>query len=121
MHNIIKNNGFTLLEVLFAVFIVFIGMFAVMGLITVIIKGTTLSSSTTEATSIAQEEIERIKNMAYDQVTDTATTTGKYLIDVKVGPDSPTTDTKTVTVNVYWGPGTTTSTHNVGLSYIIAE
>ena len=121
MHKHINNNGFTLLEVLFAVFIVLIGMFAVMGLITIIIKGTKLSSSTTEATSIAQEEIERIKNVAYDQVNDTATTTGNYLIDVKVDPDTPTTDTKTVTVNVYWGPGTTTSTHNVNLNYIIAE
>ena len=129
MRKLHNNSGFTLIEVMISIAIIAIGIFAVMSLVITVMKGNTLSKRVTTATTIAQDELEKFKNMDYDKIdvdvdvysgTETA-----YDIDyyhkVIVADDTPATDIKTIEVDVYWDPAATSSTHNVELKTIIAK
>ncbi len=72
--------------------------------------------------------MEDFKSMDYDSVvddpgTDTATAYDTvYYWEANVEDDTPATDTKTITVDVYWSSGGTNTTHNnVELKTIIAK
>ncbi len=125
LHN---NKGFTLIEIMISIAIIAIGIFAVMSLIITVMKGNTLSKRVTTATTIAQGKMEDFKSMDYDSVvddpgTDTATAYDTvYYWEANVEDDTPATDTKTITVDVYWSSGGTNTTHNnVELKTIIAK
>ncbi len=125
LHN---NKGFTLIEIMISIAIIAIGIFAVMSLIITVMKGNTLSKRVTTATTIAQGKMEDFKSMDYDSVvddpgTDTATAYDTvYYWEVNVEDDTPATDTKTITIDVYWSSGGTNTTHNnVKLKTIIAK
>lgn len=118
-----NNRGFTLIESMFSIAILAIGMFAVMGLLMSVIKGNTLSKRVTTATTIAEDKMEDFKRMGYNNIVDNFGTDTSNEIDyyweATVENDTPAVNTKTVTVEVYWNPGTTTSTHKVELNTII--
>ena len=125
LHN---NKGFTLIEIMISIAIIAIGIFAVMSLIITVMKGNTLSKRVTTATTIAQGKMEDFKSMDYDSIvddpgTDTATAYDTvYYWEANVEDDTPATDTKTITVDVYWSSGGTNTTHNnVELKTIIAK
>jgi len=125
LHN---NKGFTLIEIMISIAIIAIGIFAVMSLIITVMKGNTLSKRVTTATTIAQGKMEDFKSMDYDSVvddpgTDTATAYDTvYYWEANIEDDTPATDTKTITVDVYWSSGGTNTTHNnVELKTIIAK
>jgi hypothetical protein len=89
-------------------------------------KGNTLSKRVTAATTIAQEKLEDFKRMDYDNAVDDSGTDIAYNIDyyweADVEDDTPATDTKTITVDVYWSSGGTDTTHNnVEMKTIIAK
>ena len=115
LHN---NKGFTLIEIMISIAIIAIGIFAVMSLVITVMKGNTLSKRVTTATTIAQGKMEDFKRMDYDSVvddpgTDTATAYDTvYYWEANVEDDTPATDTKTITVDVYWSSGGTNTTHN---------
>ena len=141
MHKDHKNDGFTLVEVIFAIVITLIGIFAVMSLSIVLIKGNLHSKRTTEATTIAQDMLEEAIRMGHDRINDFAInvagadnymngTRGDIDIDkvvynwfVEVQNDTPITDyTKTVTVEVWWGSvGSGTTHHSVVLDTILTQ
>ncbi len=128
MCKLYNNKGFTLIEIMISIAIIAIGIFAVMSLIITVMKGNTLSKRVTTATTIAQGKMEDFKSMDYDSVvddpgTDTATDYDTvYYWEVNVEDDAPATDTKTITVDVYWSSGGTDTTHNnVELKTIIAK
>ena len=123
-----KNSGFTLIEIMVSIAIIAIGIFAVMSLIIIVMKGNTLSKRATTATTIAQDKLEEFKNMDYDDII--AYSSGNtdidydtvYYWEIDVDYDAPATDTKTITVDVYWSSGGTDTTHNnVELKTIIAK
>ena len=121
-----KNSGFTLIEVMIAIAIIAIGIFGVMSLVITVMKGNTLSKRVTTATTIAQEKLEDFKIMDYDNAVDDSGTDTAYNIDyyweADVQDDTPATDTKTITVDVYWSSGGTDTTHNnVEMKTIIAK
>ena len=120
-----QRNGFTLIEIILSIAIIAIGMFAVMSLIIIVIKGNSLSERMTTATTLAQDKMEEFKRMGYDNIDDDSGTDTAYNVDYYweaiVDLDTPITNTMTVTVDVYWSPGTTTSTHKVELKTIIAQ
>jgi len=58
-----KNKGFTLLETLFAIFIIIIGFFSVFNILRIGIRATTSSINQLVAANLAQEGIEIIRNM----------------------------------------------------------
>jgi len=115
------SKGLSLIEIMFSIAIIAIGIFAVMSLIIIVVKGNKHSNKVTTATTMAQDKIEEFKNMDYDEITGTYTVYSGYYMEVDVENDIPGTNTKTVTVNVYWNPGTATSAHKVELKTILAQ
>lgn len=119
-----NNKGFMMIEVILAIAIIAIGLFAVMSLTTIVVKGNTHSKMVTTATTLAQDKIEYFKGVGYDNVSGTETVPPgypDYYLRAIVQDDTPGTNTKTITVNVYWNPGTTTSIHKVELKTILAK
>lgn len=115
------NKGFTLIEIMIAIAIIAIAIFGVMSVVVMVLKGNIHSNKVTTSTSLAQAKMEDIKNMDYSAISGTYTVYTDSYLEVTVKNDTPGTNMKTITVNVYWNPGTTTSTHKVKLQTIIAQ
>jgi len=106
MNKLIKNQGYTLIEVLIAMAIFALGFLA---LATIEIKSITQNASAkmyTEATTMAVESLERLISLPYDH-TDLnqkdnphGVTAGGYTINWNVQDDIPVTATKTIIINV---------------------
>ncbi len=110
-----------MIEVILAIAIIAIGLFAVMSLTTIVKKGNIHSKMVTTATTLAQEKIEYFKGIDYDNIKGTSTVHTDYYLHAIVQNNTPGTNTKTITVSVYWNPGTTTSVHKVELKTILAK
>lgn len=137
MRNLNDNKGFSLMEILAAIIFILIALFAIMTLVVIVIKGNAQSNNITVATTIAQDKIEDMVRQGYANITDnngTDTTYDNtdycYYIDVEA--DTPTTNVKTVTVDVYWSvkwpdaehqnwPGTNTTHNKIQLKTYLAE
>jgi D-arabinose 1-dehydrogenase-like Zn-dependent alcohol dehydrogenase len=109
-----------------AIAIITIGIFGVMSLVITVMKGNTLSKRVTTATTIAQDKMEDFKRMGYDNVVNVSESNTddydiEYYLEADVAPDTPATDTKTITVDVYWDPPASSSAHNVEIKSIIAQ
>jgi len=118
---ILHNDGATLMETILAIAIIAIGLFSVMSVVTIVTKGNTYSKSVTTATTMAQDKMEYFKKVDYSNVSGTSTVTTDYYLVAVVQYDTPVTNTKTITVNVYWDPATATSSHKVELQTILAK
>lgn len=118
-----KEEGFSLIEIMISIAIIAIGLFAVMSVLIVVIKGNTHSSKSTTAMTLAQDRLEDFRNMDYDDIAGTYTVYNNpdYYLQATVDTDTPVANTKTVTINVYWNPATSTSVHKVQLNTIIAQ
>ncbi|HDY68384.1 MAG TPA: hypothetical protein ENH85_11410 [Candidatus Scalindua sp.] len=96
-----------------------------MSLIITVMKGNTLSKRVTTATTIAQDKMEDFKRMDYASVVYGSDTNTDYDTDyyweADVEDDTPATDTKTITVDVYWNPAAVNEKHKVELKTIIAQ
>ena len=129
---LLNYNGFTLIEILLAIAVISIGMFAIMSSITMVMKGNAHSSKSTIATTMAQDKIEDLKRLGYDTVSTwqavntedygTDTTNGKsgYISHRRVtiiGTDTPAINMLTGAVTVSWIPGT----HSVTFITILSE
>ncbi len=126
MSKLRKNSGFTLIEIMIAIAVIAIGIFGMMSLVITVMKGNTLSKRVTTATTIAQEELENFKRMDYDNaVDDSGSDTAHNIVyywEADVQDDTPATDIKTITIDVYWSSGGTDTTHNnVEMKTIIAK
>jgi type IV pilus assembly protein PilV len=118
LHN---AKGFLMIEVILAIAILAIGLFAVMSLTTIVIKGNAHSKMVTTATTLAHDKMEYFKGISYANISGTYTVSNDYYLEALVQNNIPSTNTKTVTVGVYWNPGTATSSHKVTLQTIFAE
>ncbi|MBM4055195.1 MAG: prepilin-type N-terminal cleavage/methylation domain-containing protein [Planctomycetes bacterium] len=120
LHN---NCGFSLVEIMLSIAIIAIGLFAVMSVLIIIIKGNTHSNRSTAAMTLAQDRLEDFGNMDYDDIAGTYTVYNDpdYYLLATVANNTPVTNTKTITINVYWNPATSTSFHKVRLNTIIAQ
>lgn len=137
MQNTLKlhsDKGFLMIEVILAIAIIAIGLFAVMSLATAVIKGNTQNKKVTTAITLAQDKMEYFKGIEYNNISGTSTfytealvqknipgTDTTYYLNTLVQNDIPGTNTKTVTVDVYWNPGTSTSNHKLTLQTIFAK
>lgn len=116
-----NNKGFLMIEAILAIALIAIGLFAVMSLATAVIKGNTHSKKATTAITIAQDKIEYFKGIGYDSISGISTTSSDYYIEAVVQNNTPGTNMKTVTVDVYWNPGAVTSKHKVTLQTIFVK
>ena len=111
------REGFTLVEVMIAVFVLTVALLGLISVTVMIIKGNDFSKRTTTATTLAKDAIEQVKKRPYNAVTPGTTTdyrnadssvgsSGAYFTRVMTVTDNtPTTNMKTVQVVVSWNWG----------------
>lgn len=107
-----NNKGFSLLEVLIGLVILAIGLLAIAGMQITAIKGNYFSKSVTEATVLAQDKLEELKNLPYDHASNApgSSSEPKYVSgttftrQVVVAEDAGNS-IKTITVTVSWTDG----------------
>lgn len=92
-----------------------------MSLATAVIKGNRQIKGVTTATTLAQDKMEYFKGIGYDNISGTSTVHPGYYLTATVQNNIPGANMKTVTVDVYWNPGTTTSKHKMTLQTIFAK
>jgi type IV pilus assembly protein PilV len=110
------HKGFTLIEVLVAVFLLVVALFGAASVTTSVIKANTFSQTLTTATILAKDKMEELKASTYTTATQAASTwtgTDYASTDGTVQASSsgscytrswtaPGTTTKTITVTVTW-------------------
>jgi type IV pilus modification protein PilV len=100
------QSGFSLIEVLIAMTIFAIGVLALAEMQITAIRGNAFSSTTTDGTTLAQDQIEQLMNLPYDDGALAAGNHGPVTQDVyNVSWDvanGPVANTKTVNVSVTW-------------------
>jgi type IV pilus assembly protein PilV len=84
-----SEDGFTLVEILVAMFVLLIGMLGVLSLVTGALKTTATNNERVGATNLARELIERARSLDYDDMTGTLVQT--RLQAAGVGSGSPWT------------------------------
>ncbi len=121
------NKGFTLIEVLVAVAVIAIGFFAMMSVVFVVTKSNTNSKDITAATNLAQQKMETILSLNYGSITTSNAAIGTFTtftddrdthslqVTVTTGTVAPFLNTKTISVDAYWSPATSTSSHSINL------
>jgi prepilin-type N-terminal cleavage/methylation domain-containing protein len=107
-----EQNGFTLLEVIIALFIFSVGLLAVASMQMTAIKGNYFSGTLTEATSWAADQMETLMSLPYADPDlaagvphpppDDPLKEGIYGIEWNVDDDDTTNNTKTITITVDW-------------------
>lgn len=120
-----NKKGFTLIEVLIAICILAIGLLSLATLAGTVIRGNSFSNKMTTATTLAQDKMEEIKGLGYDNAGTAAGTENygsiagyvAYKRFTTVATDSPATGMKTVTVTVSWDA----DAHSVALTTILAK
>ena len=123
MAKLYYEKGFTLLEVLVAITILSIGLLGVASLTTGIIKGNLYSKNVTSATVVAQQKIEEIQRVGYDNANSLAGTAtlsmGGYNFTrvTTISDATPAANMKTARVTVAWNPGG----YSISLDTIISQ
>ncbi|HUV49427.1 MAG TPA: prepilin-type N-terminal cleavage/methylation domain-containing protein [Anaerolineae bacterium] len=120
-----SNNGFTLMEVLFAMLILTVGLLGTAALITGVINSNKLSNRISTATILAQDKMEEIRGVGYAGADAEAGTEGYNIIPnyllykriTAVVAGDPAAGMKKITVTVYWD----SDAHSVVLNTILAE
>lgn len=117
MHN---HKGFTLVEIMVAMFILIIALLSLVSVAVMVIKGNTFSKTMTTATTFARDKLEQLKNTGYDSLAGGTDTVGSiYTRTWTVTADSPAADMKTVEVVVQWN--WLGATRNATLRTIVAR
>ena len=98
------EKGFTLLEILFTVSILSIGILAVASMQMASIQGNGLAGDLSVATCVATDQMEKLIQESYDVIASSASplTQGVYTVNWTVVEDAVYDDTKTVTLAVSW-------------------
>ena len=115
----IKNEGFTLIEVVVTLLILTVGLLGMAALTVSVIQGNAQSNKITTATTLAQDKLEEMKTIGYPVADnpDPEETIDGYSRVTEVAENTPNSQTSTVTVTVNWD----SNNHSVALSTIISE
>jgi prepilin-type N-terminal cleavage/methylation domain-containing protein len=125
------TNGFTLLEVMIAMVILAFALLGLAGLQVVSVQGTSRASHITEATTLAQDQLEQLITMSFGSLADgqsnVAGATGvAYDVQWDIDPDDLTGATRAdVTVTVSWiderNTWNATNRHTVRIGSVISQ
>lgn len=121
----LNNKGFSLIELMVAVTILAVGLLAVAGLQGTAIQGNSHGNTISQATTIAQDRIEEIRNLDYAAIVfnpnpnvETNVDDTIYTRETLVEVDTPLSDLKRITVTVRWA---TNRSHAIVLRTIVAN
>jgi len=124
------RTGFTLVEVVIAIFILTVALLGLISVTVMIINGTDFSKRMTTATTLAKDKMEEVKRRPYNTLTDGTTTdylnvdsssgtSGAYFTRiVTIVGSTPAANMRTVTVEVRWAWG---GLRNVTLRTIVGQ
>ncbi len=120
MNKIANSSGFTLIEIMIAMFVLAIGLLGAAGVATTIISGNTLGKEITTATTLAQDKMEELKGTTYLSIAPGSDTQESiYTRTWTVTSDSPVTGMKTIDIVVAFSwKG---SPHNVTLQTMVGQ
>lgn len=109
MHTIRDQRGFTLLEVMITLVILAIGLLGLAGLQIIAIKGNSFGQQMTVASTVAQNQLEQMREGAVALTSDNDTVTDQngitYTRTWTVNANQPQTNMNTVEIIVSWaGP-----------------
>ena len=108
------NKGFTLIEIMIALFLLTTALIGLASVTTMAMKGNAFSKTSTTATTLAKDKIEELEGTTYSSLPGTTTwdywtaqgtltsPTGAYFS--RSWWSVPGTHTKTITVTVTWPP-----------------
>ena len=116
MKKILKNDrGFSLVEITISLVIGAIGLLALSGVLMYTMQSNRNATDISISTALARQKIEQIKLTEYNYVVESTETgldqngvsvagaEGKYIRVTEVAADEAGTNTKTITVTVYYG------------------
>ena len=96
----LNNRGLSIIEVIFALSIFAIGILAVSTLALSAISSNASARRITDATALAEDRLERLAAMPYDEIQDGEETEGAYKITWVVIENDLVDQTKSITVTV---------------------
>ena len=96
------NQGFSLIEVLIALSIFTIGILGVASLVISSINENALARRVTEATALAEDRLESMLALSYEDIITGQSTEGAYTVSWNVAEDVIVAQTKSITVTVTW-------------------
>ena len=109
MSGLRNNKGFTLVEIMIAVFILVIALLGLISVTVMVIKGNSFSKTMTTATTLAEGKMEQLKNtgsaskIGYDTLAGgTDTVESIYTRTWTVTGNTPAAGMKTAEVKVEW-------------------
>ena len=120
-NNLIGTNhqGLTIIEVIFALSIFAIGILAVSTLAISSVNSNAASRRITEATALAEDRLERLMMLSYENIVDGQTDEGGYHITWDVVEDDLIAKSKTITVTVTRTGGLAET--NVSIRHLISK
>lgn len=127
MNKLLKNNkdGFTLLEVLFSIVILSVGLLGLAAMQMTAIKGNTYGNKLSIATELIENQMEAFRNTPFDQIDDItlAPVAGYeyYQREAVVQDNTPLADAKTITVTVKWTDTNGPKTHEISVKTIMTN
>lgn len=117
-----NEKGFSLIELMVAVSILAIGLLGLAGLQGTAINGNHHGNTISQATVLAQDTIEKIRNTNYDDINTTnfpaSQTDGIFEKAILIEDDTPLNELKRVTVTVTWRK---LNKHQVVLRTIVSD
>jgi prepilin-type N-terminal cleavage/methylation domain-containing protein len=99
----LKEEGYTLVEILIAIAILAFGLLAVATMQVTAIKTNATASGISQGLTLGQAKVEELMNLPYSALSDgSSPSTGKYTVFWNVAVNVPVTDSKTIRVIVTW-------------------
>ncbi len=113
------DRGFTLIEIMIALFLIVTALLGLMSTTTMVIKANSLSKMMTTATTLAQDRMEELKNRSFANIVSGGPETVDTVYAREWVVTSPIANTKMIVVTVTWSwQG---SNHNVTLNSLVGS
>lgn len=117
--NKINNRGLSIIEVIFALSIFAIGILAVSTLAISAVSSNASARRITDATALAEDRLERLAAMPYDDIQSDSVEVGPYTVNWEVIENDIMDKTKSITVTVNCPEGWKNT--NVAIRHLISK